>query len=245
MFRWGILSTANIGLENVIPAHLEADNATVAAIASRSIRKARKVAAHFGIPNAFGSYDELLASDLIDAVYIPLPTSQHIEWSIRAAQAGKHVLCEKPISLHASQIKEVKKAARKNKVLIAEAFMVAHHPQWHKVRDLIANGAIGRLRHVQGAFSYFNKDPKNMRNQASLGGGALPDIGVYPTVTTRLVTGKEPKRVQASIEFDKKFKTDCYSSIRADFGDFELSFYLSTQMALRQLMVFQDRKSVV
>ena len=123
--------------------------------------------------------------------------------------------------------------------------MVTHHPQWLKVKELIAEGAIGKLKHVQGAFSYFNIDPKNMRNISSLGGGALPDIGVYPTVVTRFSTGKEPKRIQASIEFDRKFKTDVYSSVRADFGSFELSFYLSTQMALRQFMVFHGDKGFI
>ena len=131
------------------------------------------------------------------------------------------------------------------KVLVCEAFMVIYHPQWIKVRDLIADGAIGRLRHVQGAFSYYNVDPTNMRNQLDLGGGALPDIGVYPTVSTRFSTGKEPLRVQATIERDKKFGTDIYSSIRADFGDFELSFYLSTQMAARQVMVFHGEKGFI
>ena len=123
--------------------------------------------------------------------------------------------------------------------------MVTYHPQWLKVRELVASGAIGTLRHVQGAFTYFNLDPTNMRNILSLGGGALPDIGVYPTVSTRFVTGKEPKRVQATIERDKKFKTDIFSTIRADFGDFELSFYLSTQLAARQLMVFHGDKGFI
>ena len=130
-------------------------------------------------------------------------------------------------------------------MLVCEAFMVIYHPQWQKVRDLVRSGAIGTLRHVQGAFTYYNVDPTNMRNQLSLGGGALPDIGVYPTVSTRFVTGKEPTRVQATIERDKKFGTDIYSSIRADFGDFELSFYLSTQMANRQLMVFHGDKGFI
>ncbi|PWJ74428.1 hypothetical protein C7441_1231 [Pseudaminobacter salicylatoxidans] len=130
-------------------------------------------------------------------------------------------------------------------MLVSEAFMLFYHPQWHKVRELVANGAIGRLRHVQGAFSYFNVDPANMRNQLALGGGALPDIGVYPTVATRLVTGKEPRRVQATIEWDKAFGTDIYSSVKADFGDFELSFYCSTQMAQRQSMVFHGEAGFI
>ena len=177
MFRWGILSTAKIGRDHVIPQLQDSENCVVSAIVSRDHDRARAVADRFGIPLAFSSYEELLASPDVDGIYIPLPTSQHIEWSIKAAQAGKHVLCEKPISLNAADIAPVIKARDENNVLVCEAFMVTYHPQWHKVRSLIADGAIGRLRHVQGAFSYFNTDPSNMRNDASLGGGGLPDIG--------------------------------------------------------------------
>ncbi|WP_378946307.1 Gfo/Idh/MocA family protein [Mesorhizobium sp. ANAO-SY3R2] len=245
MFRWGILSTAKIGREHVLPAIADSDNGVVAAIASRDIGKAHALAGRFGAQHAFGSYDELLASDTVDGVYVPLPTSQHLEWAIKAAEAGKHVLVEKPLALNAQDIAPLIAARDRNKVVVSEAFMVTYHPQWIKVRDLIAAGAIGRLRHVQGAFSYYNVDPNNMRNQLDLGGGALPDIGVYPTVTTRFSTGKEPSRVQASIERDKTFGTDIYSSVRADFGDFELSFYLSTQLANRQVMVFHGDKGFI
>lgn len=245
MFRWGVLSTAKIGRDQVIPAIVEAEDNVLSAIASRNFDKARALADRFGAPHAFGSYEEMLASDAIDAVYIPLPTSQHVEWTAKAATAGKHVLVEKPLALDAKDIKPLIKLRDKKKVLISEAFMVTYHPQWLKVRELIRDGAIGTLRHVQGAFTYFNVDPNNMRNVLSLGGGALPDIGVYPTVSTRFATGKEPKRVLATIERDKKFKTDVYSSIRADFGDFELSFYLSTQLANRQLMVFHGDKGFI
>ncbi|MGN6549436.1 MAG: Gfo/Idh/MocA family protein [Pararhizobium sp.] len=238
MFRWGILSTAKIAREHVIPQMLEAENGVVAAIASRDKARGEAVAAPFGIPRVFGSYDEMLASDAIDGVYIPLPTSEHIAWSIRAAKAGKHVLCEKPIALSADAIAPLIEARDENGVIVAEAFMVFYHPQWAKVRALIAEGAIGTLRHVQGAFSYYNVDPSNMRNQVALGGGALPDIGVYPTVATRMVTGAEPSRVQATVERDPTFGTDRYASVRADFGTFELSFYCATQLAARQTMVF-------
>ncbi len=238
MFRWGVLSTAKIAREQVIPAIVEADNGVLSAIASRDADRARAVALRFGAPHAFGSYEEMLASDTIDGVYIPLPTSQHVEWAIRAAEAGKHVLVEKPLALKAGDIEAVIEARDRTGVLISEAFMVMHHPQWLKVRELVRGGAIGRLRHVQGAFAYHNVDPHNMRNQPELGGGALPDIGVYPTVTTRFVTGAEPIRVQASVERDPTFGTDIYASMRADFGTFELSFYVSTQLAARQSMVF-------
>lgn len=245
MFRWGVLSTAKIGRDHVLPAIADSDNGVVAAVASRDLGKARALADRFGARHAFGSYEELLASDTVDGVYIPLPTSQHLEWAAKAAEAGKHVLVEKPLALKADDIAPLLAIRDRNKVVVSEAFMVTYHPQWHKVRDLIAAGAIGRLRHVQGAFSYFNVDPNNMRNKLDLGGGALPDIGVYPTVTTRFSTGREPLRVQASIERDEKFGTDIYSSVRADFGEFELSFYLSTQLANRQLMVFHGDKGFI
>ena len=245
MFRWGILSTAKIAVDHMIPAIVAADNGELSAIASRDIGRARKVAERFGARHVFGSYEEMLASDAIDGVYIPLPTSQHVEWTLKAARAGKHVLCEKPIALKASEIDALIEARDAGEVVVSEAFMVFYHPQWRKLRELIAEGAIGRLRHVQAAFSYFNIDPTNMRNQVALGGGALPDIGVYPAVTTRLSTGGEPLRVCATVERDPNFGTDRYASVRADFGDFELSFYVSTQMALRQSMVFHGQEGFI
>ena len=245
MFRWGVLSTAKIAREQLLPAIADSENGVVSAIASRDLGKARALADRFGAPHAFGSYEELLASDAVDGVYIPLPTSQHVEWTLKAIEAGKHVLCEKPIALAAGDIAPLIAARDRKGVLVCEAFMVFYHPQWRKVRDLVRSGAIGRLRHVQGAFAYHNVDPGNMRNKPELGGGALPDIGVYPTVATRLVTGREPLRVQARIERDPKFGTDTYSSTKADFGDFELSFYCSTQMALRQFMVFHGEEGFI
>lgn len=245
MFRWGILSTAKIARDHLLPAIAASENGVVAAIASRDPARARQLADRWNAPHAFGSYEELLASAEVDGVYIPLPTSQHVEWAAKAIEAGKHVLVEKPLALKAADIAPLIALRDRHKVLVSEAFMVVHHPQWIKVRALIAEGAIGRLRHVQGAFSYFNVDPHNMRNQLDLGGGALPDIGVYPVVTTRFTTGGEPVRVQATIERAATFGTDIYSSVRADFGGFELSFYLSTQMAARQIMVFHGDKGFI
>lgn len=245
MFRWGVLSTAKIARDHVIPAILESENGVLAAIASRDEARARALAQRFGAPHAFGSYDALLASDTVDGVYIPLPTSDHVEWAIKAADAGKHVLVEKPLALRASDIQQVIDARDRNSVVVSEAFMVFYHPQWMKVRELIAAGAIGRLRHVQGAFSYFNRDPGNMRNQPELGGGALLDIGVYPVVTTRIATGTEPLRVRATVERDRDFGTDIYANVTADFGTFDLSFYCSTQMALRQEMVFHGEEGFI
>ena len=245
MFRWGVLSTAKIAREQLIPAIVAAEGNVLSAIASRDIAKARRLATHFGAGHAFGSYEELLASDAVDGVYIPLPTAQHVEWAAKAAEAGKHVLVEKPLALDARDIVPLIELRDARKVLICEAFMVTYHPQWLKVRELVQAGAIGTLKHVQGAFTYYNVDPGNMRNRLELGGGALPDIGVYPTVAARFVSGREPTRVQASVERDKVFKTDIFSSIRADFGDFELSFYVATQLAARQTMVFHGDKGFI
>lgn len=245
MFNWGILSSAKIAREQLIPAIMQSETGNVSAIASRDLTRAQDVADHFGIPHAFASYDEMLASDKVDGIYIPLPTSQHIEWSIKAAKAGKHVLCEKPISLKAEEINALVDVQKETGVLIAEAFMVYYHPQWLKVQSLIEEGAIGTLKHVQGAFSYYNRDGDNMRNKPELGGGALPDIGVYPTIVTRMVTGQEPLSVMAKVERDSDFGTDIYSTMAVEFADFDMSFYVSTQMALRQNMVFHGDEGFI
>ena len=245
MLRTGIISTAKIAREQLIPAGLVAEGVRIQGIASRSLASAQAVAERFQIPESFGSYEEMLASDSIDAVYIPLPTSQHVEWAIKAADAGKHVLVEKPLALKAADIQAVIEARDRNGVIVTEAFMVHYHPQWAYVRDTIAGGKIGRLRHVQGAFSYYNRDPGNMRNQVELGGGALPDIGVYPTVTTRIATGQEPQSVNAHIEFDPDFGTDIYATVNAEFDGFYLDFYVSTVLALKQAMRFHGEQGYI
>lgn len=245
LFRWGIVSTAKIAREHVIPQLLDAENGIVSALASRNPERARAVAGRFAVPEVFGSYEAMLESDAVDGVYIPLPTSQHVEWAIRAADAGKHVLVEKPLALRAEDIDAVIAARDRNGVVISEAFMVTYHPQWLRLRELLAEGAVGRLRHVQGAFAYYNTDPTNMRNQVDLGGGGLLDIGVYPAVTTRFATGAEPRRVQATVERDPQFGTDRYASVKAEFDGFDLTFYCSTQMALRQSMVFHGEEGVI
>ncbi len=245
MFRWGILSTAKIGREHFIPAVTQSGNGVIAAIASRDLSKARALAEKVGAPHAFGSYEEMLGSDAIDGVYIPLTTDAHVEWTIKAADAGKHVLTEKPIALKAAEIDSLIAARDRNRVVVSEAFMVTYHPQWLKVRELIAAGAIGQLRQVDAAFTYFNVDPDNMRNRPELGGGVIPDIAVYPTVTTRFATGMEPKRLQATVDYDPAFGTDRYASVRADFGSFELTFYISTQLANRQTIAFHGDKGFV
>ena len=244
MFRWGILSTAKIGREQVIPAILTSRNGIVTAIASRDLARAKDMATRFGVAHSFGSYEAMLESDTIDGVYIPLITSEHVKWAIAAVKAQKHVLVEKPLALHADEIVPLIAAQKASGVIVSEAFMVTYHPQWHKIRGLITSGAIGTLRHVQGAFSYNNADQLgNMRNKPELGGGALPDIGVYPTVVTRFATGAEPKRIAARVDYENG--VDVFSSIRQDYGDFELSFYVSMRLALRQHMVFHGDKGFI
>ncbi len=245
MLRWGILSTAKIAREQVIPAHLKANGCCVNAIASRDQSRAQVVADQFQIPHVLPDYPSLLASDVIDAVYIPLPTSQHVEWATLAAEAGKHVLVEKPLALNSDAIQAVVDSAKANNVLVAEAFMVHYHPQWHQVRDWLEQGEIGRLRHIQGSFSYYNRDPENMRNRPDLGGGAIPDIGVYPTVTARFATGKEPLKARADIEFDADFGTDVYANVQYAFDDFDMSFLLSTSMASHQFMRFHGEEGYI
>ncbi|WP_062232171.1 Gfo/Idh/MocA family protein [Aureimonas sp. N4] len=245
MLRWGILSGAKIGREHVIPGIVKAEGCVLSAIASRDLSRAQGLAEHFGARHAFGSYEALLDSAEVDAVYIPLPTSQHVEWARRAIEAGKHVLVEKPLALKAEAIEPLIAARDKAGVEVAEAFMVRYHPQWALVREWIADGRIGRLCHVQGAFSYYNVDPANMRNQPELGGGALPDIGVYPVVTTRLSTGAEAVSARATIERDPTFGTDRFADCSVDFADFRLSFYVATQMAARQTMVFHGTEGFI
>ena len=177
--RWGILSTASIGVRKVIPAMQHGQLSTVASIASRDLAKARAVAAELNIPTAYGSYEELLADPTIDAIYNPLPNQLHVPWTIRAAEAGKHVLCEKPLSMNLAEAKSLLPVRDRTGVLIGEAFMIRSHPQWLRLRALIDEGRIGTLRSIAAFFSYFNTDPANIRNIPETGGGALYDIGCY------------------------------------------------------------------
>ena len=232
MIKWGILSTAQIAEEQMIPAILQAKNSTLFAIASRNYAKASKICNQFSIPRAFGTYEELIVCPDIEAVYIPLPTSHHVEWSIKCLEAGKHVLCEKPIALKADEINKLADTASKNNKIISEAFMVYYHPQWQKVQTLITNRSIGTLKQVQGAFTYYNKDP-------------LLDIGVYPIVTTRIATREEPIGVRSNVVFDDTFGVDVYASVDLTFLSFQLNFYVSTQMSLNQQMVFHGDKGRV
>ncbi len=225
---WGVLSTARIGWEKVIPAMQQGKHCDIRAIASRDLGKGRALADKLGIPKAYGSYEELLADPEIEAIYNPLPNHEHVPMTLAAARAGKHVLCEKPVALTATQAAELREVA--GKVHIMEAFMVRFHPQWLQVRDRVRAGELGDLRAVQAYFAYFNRDVNNIRNQADIGGGALYDIGCYPIVTGRFLFGAEPQRVIALVDRDPEFKTDRTVSALVDFGEGRrLDFTISTQ----------------
>jgi len=201
--RWGVLSTARIGLKKVIPAMQGGEYSSVAAIASRDLGKARQAAKALGIPKAYGSYEELLADPDIDAIYNPLPNQMHVPWTIKAAEAGKHVLCEKPLSLTAAEAQTLLEVRARTGVKIGEAFMINCHPQWLRLRELLDEGRIGELRSVLGFFSYFNTDPSNIRNQAECGGGALLDIGCYLIHASRYGFRQEPRRAVALIPYQR------------------------------------------
>jgi predicted dehydrogenase len=229
--RWGVLSTANIGTEKVIPAMQSGRYCEIAAIASRDLDRARAAADRLGIPKAYGSYEELLADPEIDAIYNPLPNHLHVPWSIRALEAGKHVLCEKPIALTVAEAQKLLDAARERPQLkVMEAFMYRHHPQWQRARQLVADGRIGELRTIQSFFSYYNADPANVRNIAKFGGGGLLDIGCYTISLSRFIFGSEPRRVCGIIEYDPQFKTDRLTSGVLDFGHGTSTFTCATQL---------------
>jgi predicted dehydrogenase len=229
--NWGILSTAKIGMDRVVPPMMTGQHCKVVAIASRALDKAQEAAAKLGIAKAYGSYEELLADKSIEAIYNPLPNHMHVAWTIKAAEAGKHVLCEKPIGLTAAEAQKLIDARDRNKVLIMEAFMVRSHPQWLAVRDLVRQGRIGELRAVQMFFSYYNVDPANIRNKADIGGGGLMDIGCYPITLARFLFESEPSRLAAIIERDPDMKTDRLTSAMLDFPTGQASFTCSTQLA--------------
>jgi predicted dehydrogenase len=227
--RWGILSTADIGVKKVIPGMRTAANAQVLAIGSRDAAKAASVAGSLGIPRAHGSYEALVTDPDIDAVYIPLPNHHHAEWTIRAAEAGKHVLCEKPLALTAEVAQSMVDACRASGVLLMEAFMYRLHPSWAAVRELVASGRLGRLRAVDTWFSYYNDDPTNIRNIREAGGGALYDIGCYAINASRMLFGTEPDRVQATLERDPATGVDIVTSAMLRFGEGIATFTASTR----------------
>lgn len=227
---WGVLSTASIGIRKVIPAMQAAEHCDVVAIASRDDDRARRAADDLGIEHAHGSYDALLADPTVEAVYNPLPNHLHVPWSIRAAEAGKHVLCEKPIGLNADEARHLLQARDRTGVTMAEAFMIRAHPQWLDVRERVRRGDLGELRLVACQFSYFNDDPADIRNRKEMGGGALMDIGCYAVHVARWLFDTEPRRVMALVDRDPRFDTDILTSGILDFGDGRATFSCSTRL---------------
>lgn len=231
--RWGILSTANIGMAKVVPAIQKSPHSEVVAIASRSEEAAGRAADRLGIAKAYGSYEDLLADPDIDAIYNPLPNHLHVEMTLAANAAGKHVLCEKPIAIRAEDAKKLR-AARQDR-LIMEGFMVRFHAQWHRAREIARSGELGDIRAVRAVFSYHNVDPANVRNKADIGGGGILDIGCYPVTAGRFFFEAEPLRVVSLLDRDPGFGTDRLASVLADFGDGrQLNFLISTQMVPNQ-----------
>ncbi|MGZ5414988.1 MAG: Gfo/Idh/MocA family protein [Aeromicrobium sp.] len=228
--RWGILSTADIGMTKVIPAIQRAETSEVVAIASRDRDRAAVAAAQLGIPTAYGTYEELLVADDVDAVYIPLPNDLHAEWTVKAAAAGKHILTEKPLALTAAQAERMARACEEAGVKLAEAFMYRHHPTWVEAVQLVRRGAIGDLQSVQSWFSYYNDDPENICNRRENGGGAIMDLGCYSINLSRMLFAAEPIRVQASLRRDPMMEIDIMSSAILVFpGGGQATFTCSTR----------------
>jgi predicted dehydrogenase len=236
--RWGVLGVAKIATAKVIPAMQRGTLTEISAIASRDLGRARQAAASLGIPKACGSYEELIADPEIDAIYNPLPNNLHLSWSIKAAEAGKHVLCEKPITLSVEETKELIAARDRTGVKMGEAFMVHVHPQWLRTLQIVRSGEIGELSAFNCVFSYNNRDPRNIRNLPELGGGAIMDIGCYPIHTSRWIFGEEPRRVCAVIDRDPAFGTDRLTSAILDYPSGQAVFTCSTQMTPYQRMTF-------
>jgi predicted dehydrogenase len=234
--RWGVLGVAGIAVKKVIPAMQRSSKTEIVAIASRSFERARTAAAQLNIANAFGSYEELLADSSVEAIYNPLPNHLHVPWSIKAAQAGKHVLCEKPIALTADEARQLIKVRDRASVKIGEAFMVRTHPQSLRAREIVRSGDVGELRAISSQFSYFNADPKNIRNMLDIGGGGVMDIGCYPITMSRFLFEREPVRAVALIDRDPQMHTDRLSSAILDFAPGQAVFTCSTQLVPFQTM---------
>ncbi len=229
--RWGILGVSNFAARKIVPAVRSCEETVFTAIASRDLARAKQAATAMEIAKAYGSYEELLADPDVDVIYNPLPNHMHVPWSIRAAKAGKHVLCEKPVSLSTADLRSLIAARDEHRVLIAEAFMIRFHPQWLRVVELIRSGAIGPVRAVSTCFSYFNRSADNVRNIADYGGGGMWDIGCYAVNVARLVFGAEPVRTMALLEKDPDFQTDRLASGILEFpGGGQCVFVCSTQM---------------
>lgn len=232
---WGVLSTANIGTEKVIPAMQKGEYTEINAIASRDLNRAKQTAQSLSIPKAYGSYEELLADKEIDAIYIPLPNHLHVEWTIKSLKAGKHVLCEKPIGMNFEEAVLLQNEMKNfPKLKVMEAFMYRHHPQMQKVKELINSGKIGELLTIHTMFSYYNDNPEDIRNMPDIGGGGLLDVGCYCISISRFLFGTEPKQLCATIEYDPKLKTDRLVSSILVFENGNALFTCSTQMENNQ-----------
>lgn len=240
--RWGVLGVASIAVRRVIPAMQKGEWSEIAAIASRDARKAEQAARLLGIPKAYGSYAELLSDPNIEAIYNPLPNHLHVPWSCRAAEAGKHVLCEKPLGVNAAEAHALLKERDRSGVKIGEAFMVRTHPRWLRTRELLRAGRIGDLRLITASVGYSNRDVKNVRNIPEFGGGALLDIGCYPVTLSRFLFGDEPSRVMGLIERDPEMKTDRLTSVLLEFRSGQCIFTCSTQLAYHQRVVLFGTK---
>jgi predicted dehydrogenase len=216
--RWGVLGVAKIALEKVIPAMQLGTRTDVTAIASRDLMRARTAAHGLGIPKAYGSYDELLADPEIDAIYNPLPNHLHVPLSIRAAERGKHVLCEKPIGLSSAEAERLIVVRDRTGVTIEEAFMVRTHPQWLRAIEICRSGRLGEIKSYVGAFSYFNDDPDNIRNVAAYGGGGVMDIGCYFVTTSRMIFGESPRRVESVVEREAPSGVDTLASMLLEYS---------------------------
>jgi predicted dehydrogenase len=234
--KWGILGVASIAVRKVIPGMQKSDWSKITGIASRDLAKAQAAGRELGIPKAYGSYDDLLADSEIEAIYNPLPNHLHVPWSIKGAEAGKHVLCEKPIGLNAAEVAELMRVRDRSNVKIGEAFMVKTHPQWLRVKELIRSGKIGKLKSIITVFSYFNRDPANVRHKPEWGGGGLLDIGSYPVTLSRWLFGEEPKRVMGALELDPEFGTDRLASGVMEFSNGHSVFSCGTQTNYFQRM---------
>ena len=227
--QWGVLGAAGIALNRVIPAMKSVSNLTVAGIASRDQARAQEAAKKTGVEKAYGSYEALLADPAIEAVYIPLPNHMHIEWCLKALEAGKHVLCEKPLSMNAKEAEVLIAARDKSGKIIEEAFAIRNHPQWAALRQVIDSGEIGAVRGVQTVMSYHNRNPDDIRNKADIGGGALYDIGSYAVTGCRLAFNDEPTRALGLFDIDPDFGVDRLTSIILEFPAGQATILLSTQ----------------
>ena len=244
--KWGVLSTANIGVELVIPGIQASEINNVIAISSRNLDRAQSAAKELNIPKAYGSYEDMLQDPEIDAIYNPLPNHLHVPWTIKALEAGKHVLCEKPISITEKEASELVTVTKKYPHLkVMEAFMYRFHPQWKMIKELISDGEIGDVKSLRSVFTFYNTDPNNVRNMADIGGGGLLDIGCYCINFSRFIFESEPVNIQSKLEYDPNFGTDRFGTAILEFEKGYASVTFSTQLEHNQEAVIHGSKGVI